>query len=155
MGIYECNGVFKSSVMVLDVLKQCRHLLPDAYLAVHFEPLDEGRESYGLVDWTRAKADANLQCLFFQTAGWEAGVQEATNRMQDFTRRLGGPQFHGYPTLEFGVLDYENVTSLTYRYRTSEENAVAFTDEIMNAPLAPDGGVYAVPPSGFGDGGSP
>ena len=155
MGIYEVNGVVKNPDVVLSLLKQSRKLLPDCRLAVHFEPLDEGRQSYGLVDWQRAKDEANLQCLFFQTAGWVVGTQEATNRLQDFTRRLGGPQFHGYPTLEFGVVDYENTTSLTFRNQMSEADAVAFTDYMVNAPLEPDGGVYAVPPTGFADGGTP
>lgn len=155
MGIYECNGVFKDPNIVLDVLKQCRALLPHAYLAVHFTPLDEGQQSYGLVDWQRAKDEANLQCLFFQTAGWVVGIQESINRIQDFTRRLGGPQFHGYPTLELGVVDYENTTSLTYRYQMSEEDAAGFTNDVMNATLEPDGGVYAVPPTGFADSGTP
>lgn len=155
MGIYEVNGVLKDPDLVLDVLKQCRALLPDAYLAVHFTPVDEGHESYGHVDWRRAKDEANLQCFFFQTAGWEVGIDEATARMQDYTRRLGGPGFHGWPTLELGVVDYENTTSLTYRYQMTEESACAFTDALMGAPLEPDGGVYAVPPTGFADGGTP
>jgi hypothetical protein len=155
MMIYEINGVLKNPDLVLSVAKQTRALLPDAILAVHFTPLDEGNQSYGLVDWQRAKDEANLQCLFFQTAGWEVGIEDAAARLQDFTRRLGGPQFHGYPTLELGVNVYECTTSLTYRGQMSESQGKAFTDALMNAPLEPDDGVHAVPPTGFGDGGTP
>lgn len=155
MGIYEVNGVLKDPELVLSTLRQCRGLLPDAYLAVHFTPQDPGEESYGLVNWQQAKDQANLQCFFFQTAGWRVGINDAIARMQDFTRRLGGPGFHGYPTLELGVVDFENTTSLTYRWQMSESDAVAFTDAMVTAPLYEDDGVAAVPPTGFGDGGTP
>jgi hypothetical protein len=154
MGIYEVNGVLKDPALVLSVLRQTRELLPDALSAVHFEPLDEGRQSYGLVDWHRAQREAGLNALFFQSAGWEVGVAEATNRIHDFTRRLMGG-FHGYPVLSHGVYDYENTTSKTYRYQMTEADAVAFTDHVMNAPLPLDEGVAAIRPSGFCDLGTP
>jgi len=80
-------------------------------------------------------------------------VAEATARLQDFTRRLMAG-FHGWPVLSHGVYDFENTTSMTYRGSMTEAAAVAFTDALMNAPLAPDGGVFAVPPSGFCDSGT-
>lgn len=154
MGIYEVNGVLKDPNLVLSTLKQSRTLLPDAILAVHFMPLDEGNESYGLVDWQRAKDEANLQCLLFQTAGWVVGVHEAAARLADFTRRLGGPQFHGYPTLQYGVNLFEATTTKTFRGEWSEAQGVGFADAVLRTPMAPDGGVMSVPATGFGDGGT-
>lgn len=153
MWIYEMNGVLKDPNRCLKVLQQGRDLLPDCLSAIHFEPLDEGRQSYGLVDFGRAQREANLNALFFQTAGWEVGVQDATNRIHDFTRRLMGG-FHGYPILSHGVYDYENSTSKTYRFQMSEGDAVGFTNMLMNAPLPEDEGFAAIRPSGFCDGGT-
>lgn len=153
MWIYEINGVLRDPELVLSVLRQGRELLPDVLSAVHFEPLNEGRQSYGLVDWHRAQREANLNALFFQIAGWEIGPAAAAVRLQDFTRRLMNG-LHGYPILSHGAYDYENTTSKTYRYAMSEQDAIAFTDAVMNAPLEPDEGVLAVRPSGFCDGGT-
>lgn len=154
MGIYEVNGVLKDPSLVLSVLKQSRQLLPDAILAVHFTPLDEGEQSYGLVDFHRAKDEANLQCLLFQTAGWRVGEAEAAARMADFTRRLGGPGMNGYPTLQYGVNFFEATTTKTYRGEWTEAQGVAFTNAVLAVPMAPDGGVMSVPATGFGDGGT-
>lgn len=155
MGIYEINGVLKDPNKTLNVLKQSRQLLPNCLLAVHFEPLDAGRESYGLVDWQKAKDEAGLNALFFQTAGWEVGIDDAATRLQDFTRRLMGG-YHGYPVLSHGVYDFENSTSKTYRYEWTEQQGIQFTNDMMNYPLLPEeDGFMAIKPTGFCDGGTP
>ncbi len=153
MDIYEVNGVFKDPDVVLSSLKQARALLPAARLAVHFTPLDEGQESYGLVDFHAAQEQADLNALFFQCQAWN-GVDAATARLQDFTRRLMAG-FHNYPILSHGVIDFENTTSKTYRGQMGESEAKRITDAMVGAPLEPDEGVYAVAPTGFMDGGDP
>lgn len=153
MDIYEINGVLRDPEKVLRSLRQARQLLPDCLLAVHFTPLDAGEESYGLVDFRKAQEQANLNALLFQTAGWRVGPQDSTNRIHDFTRRLMGG-FHGYPILSHGVYDFENTTSKTYRNEWTEDQAVKFTDYVMNAPLPPDEGFNAIRPTGFCDGGT-
>lgn len=151
MGIYECNGVFKDPAIVLDMLKQCRALLPRAKLAVHFTAQDPQSESHGLVDWQRAKTEANLNAYFFQVSGWlPNGLEWGIVRIADFTRRF----MHG---LGIDVYDFENTTSKTFRNEWTEAQGVAFTDALMNAPLVPDprfGNVMSVRPAGFCDGGS-
>lgn len=161
MGIYECNGVFKDATVVLDVLKQCRQLLPKAKLAVHFTAQDPQSESHGLVDWHRAKAEANLNAYFFQVSGWlpkriingqevPNGLEWGTVRIADFTRRF----MHG---MGVDVYDFENSTTKTFRDEWTEAQGIAFTDALMNAPLVPDprfGNVLSVCPAGFCDGGS-
>lgn len=153
MGIYEVNGVFKDPAIVLDVLTQCRQLLPKARLAVHFTPLDEGEESYGLVDFQRAKDEAGLNALFFQSAAWKFRAEIVAARLADFTRRLMAG-FHGYPILSDGVYVFELTTTKTFRYEWSEAEAVRVADAVLHAPLEPDGGVFSVTPAGFCDGGS-
>lgn len=152
-GVYECNGVFRNPEIVLDVLKQSRDLLPDARLGVHFTPVNEGYESFGHVDWHRAQSEAGLNCFFLQLAAWEQSINENIARVQDFTRRLMAGM-NGYPILSHGVNVYELTTSRTYRYEWTEQQAVAVTDAIMNAPLAFDGSWQAVKPNGFGDSGT-
>jgi hypothetical protein len=154
MGVYECNGVFQDPGIVLDVLKQSRALLPNVKLAVHFTAQDPGTESYGLVDWARAKSEANLNAYFFQVSGWlNNGLNNGIVRIADWTRRLMAG-FHGYPILSEGVIDFENTTTRTFRNEWTEAQGVAYTDALMNAPLAPDGGVLSVRPAGYCDGGS-
>jgi hypothetical protein len=157
MGIYEINGVLQSADKVLGVLTQARALLPNAKLAVHFTAQDPGTESYGLVDWARAKADANLNAYFFQVSGWlDGGLVQGQVRIADWTRRLMGG-FHGYPILSDGVYDFENTTTKTFRDEWTEAQGVAYTDALMNTPLVPDGsgpGAMSIRPSGFNDGGS-
>src|SRR5262245_50268918 len=153
MNIYEINGVLKDPNKVLHVLKQTHQYAPNVLNAVHFTPVDEGNESYGHVDWKRAQSEAGLNAFFFQTAGWHVGVDEAAARIADYTRRLMGGM-NGYPILSHGVYDYENTTSKTYRYEWTEQQAVDFTDGVMNAPLVPDGGFMSIKPSGFCDLGS-
>lgn len=154
MGIYECNGVFRNPDVVLDVLKQCRALLPVAKLGVHFTAQDPGTESYGLVDWTRAKSEASLNAYFFQVSGWlPNGLQNGVLRIADWTRRLMNGM-HGYPILSEGVVDFENTTSKTFRGEWREAQAIAYTDALLNAPLTPDGGIMSVRPNGFCDGGT-
>lgn len=153
MGIYEVNGVLQDPDLVLSVLVQSRRLWPRALLAVHFTDLMEG-ESHGLVNWHQAVDMAGLNALFFQAAGWLHTPEDVAARLADYTRRLGGPQFHNYPTLTHGVVVFELTTSKTYRGELTEAQGVAYTDAVLAVPMAPDGGVMSVPATGFLDGGT-
>lgn len=156
MGIYECNGVFKdgTGASVLAMLVQARTLWPRAKLGVHFTDL-MGSESYGLVDWQQAVDRANLNLLLFQASGWAYTPAQVAARVADYTRRLGGPGWHGYPTLSDGINLFELTTSKTFWDGMTEAEGVAYTDAVRACPMAPDGGVWSVPVTGFLDGGTP
>jgi len=154
MCIYEMNGVFRDPKICLDVVKQARQMLPSSKIAVHFTAQDPGTESFGLIDWTRAKAEANLNAYFFQVSGWlPNALLHGQERIADWTRRLMAG-FHGYPILSHGVINFEDTTSRTYRNEWTEKQGTDFNDALMNAPLAPDEGVMSVRPAGYGDGGT-
>jgi hypothetical protein len=152
-GIFEVNGVLRDPLKVLNVLKQSRALWPKAILGVHFTDLVQS-ESFGLVDFTRAVNEAGLNVLFFQASGWIQSVDQVAARVADFTRRLGGPRMHGYPTLSHGVVLAELTTSRTYRDWT-EAQGVAYADAVRGRPMAPDEGIMSVPVTGYLDGGTP
>src|SRR5258708_4591219 len=154
-GIYEVNGVLKNADRVLDVLVQSRALWPEALLGVHFMDLvAQGQESYGLLDFGRAVREAGLNMLLFQASGGVQSPSDVAARLADFTRRLGGPRFHGYPTLSHGIVLAELTTSRTYR-DWSETRGIAYSDAVRARPMATDGGVLSVFPTGYLDGVTP
>ena len=152
MGIYEVNGVLKDPNKVLDVLKQSHALWPKARIAVHFTPLDEGNESYGLVDFQRAKDEAGLQALLFQSANWNH-PDEIISRIRDFQLRLQvGYHSWAHP---FDIVAFELSTSRTYRDWT-EGQGVSLSDYVMQQTSLPftQEGFTTIPLTGFCDGGT-
>ena len=155
MGIYEVNGVVQDLEVYFSILEQSKALWPRAKQAVHLMDV-MGGESYGFFTadgWRRCR-DLGLNLFLLQAAGWRYTTSAVAARIADYTRRLGGPEMHGYPTLSDGVVQFEVVTTELYHEGWSEAQGVAFNDDVRRqVPGHPDGPFVSVPVTGFMDSG--
>jgi len=144
MGIYEVNGVFDwDEARVLRILERTKQLWPKAINAFHSTTQDNGSRGFGERPFWDAAAPFT-DVYFLQQSAWNHEFASTVDRAEDFCYRLI-PGNNGWPKLRYGVVLFEETTSVTYRGEP-ESYGVGMIDRLLAA--------IPTTPSGFMDGGS-
>jgi hypothetical protein len=144
MGLYEVNGVFDwDEDRVARVLERTKQLWPKAINAFHSTSQDDGGRGFGdKTFWLRVAPFVDV--YFLQQSAWNHSFAATVDRAMDFALRLI-PGSNGWPKLKYGMILFEETTSVTYR-GLSETYGIHIIDQLL-AAISPR-------PTGFMDGGT-